>query len=35
MQSYMSSVVGIDTQSIIHGRPQQKNFYGELYSKDV
>lgn len=26
MQSYMSSVVGIDTQSIVHGRPQQKKF---------
>jgi hypothetical protein len=23
MQSYLSSVVGIDTQSIVHGRPQQ------------
>jgi hypothetical protein len=26
MQSYMSSVVGIDTQSIVLGRPQQKDF---------
>jgi hypothetical protein len=25
MQSYMSSVVGIDTQSVVHGRPQQKD----------
>lgn len=24
MQSYLSSVVGIDTQSVVHGRPQQK-----------
>lgn len=26
MQSYMSSVVGIDTQSVVHSRPQQTNF---------